>query len=185
MYFKTALRFLSFGGWCDLLLECSFGRNHFLILSFPLFWLQITLTRVFSGQSCWDPSKTVKASIVACSQSGITMNLRVAVKVGQIEITFQSIWSIYRLQVAKITASVMHIYTVFKGTPNDKGSTFKDKINLDIRTYYRESIHNRIIITFKLLTLSPSDLEPCSCRDFWRSSICCCNSRICSLLSLL
>ena len=79
--------------------------------------------------------------------------------------------------------SVMQIYTVFKGIINDKGSTFKCRINLSIRTYYRVSC-SRISITFKVLILSPSDLEPCSCKDFWRSSICCCNSWMRSLLSL-
>lgn len=68
-----------------------------------------TLTRTFLKPE----KRAVKTSLVACSQAGITMNLRVAVEVGQIEITFQYIRLIYRLQVGKITASVMQIYTVF------------------------------------------------------------------------
>lgn len=34
------------------------------------------------------------------------------------------------------------------------------------------------------LSLTPSVLDPCSCKVFWRSSICCCSSPIRSLLSL-
>lgn len=52
------------------------------------------------------------------------MNLGVAAEAGQIEINFQYTWSIERLQAGKITAPVMQIYTVFKETLGDQGSTF-------------------------------------------------------------
>lgn len=165
----------------DALWQKSWSHSLLPVRSFPQFWLLTTLTRTFLEPE----QRAVKTSLIARSQSGVTMNLGVAAEAGQIEITFQYIRLIYRLQVGKITASVMQIYTVFEGTPKDKGSTFKYRTNLGVRTQGGASTGSRIITMFKLLTLSPSDLEPWSCKDFWRSSICCCNSRIRSLLSLL
>lgn len=40
---------------------------------------------------------------------------------------------------AKITASVMQIYTVFKGILNGKGNTLKQQNNLAIKIYWRKS----------------------------------------------
>lgn len=137
--FKTALRFLSLEVGIKhfltaLLVEIIFSFS--LIRRFPQFWLMFTLTSTFlrpallGSQQKWEG---LKCSILSIRNYH---ELSMAVEVGQIESTFHYMWSIYRLQIGKIAASAMQIYTVFKGTIH-KGSTLKYKNNLGIRPYSR------------------------------------------------